>query len=47
MGMDGVYEALVKNKMTDKMRNLGVKWVFIGGGNFSKISIFPLRILVK
>lgn len=31
MDMDGVYEALVKNKMTDKMRNLGVKWVFIGG----------------
>ena len=30
-GHGGVYEALVKNKMTDKMRELGVKWVFIGG----------------
>ena len=30
-GHGGVYEALVKNKMTDKMRQLGVKWVFIGG----------------
>lgn len=30
-GHGGVYEALVKNKMTDKMKDLGVKWVFIGG----------------
>ena len=30
-GHGGVDEALVKNKMTDKMRQLGVKWVFIGG----------------
>lgn len=30
-GHGGVYEALVKNKMTDKMKELGVKWVFIGG----------------
>lgn len=30
-GHGGVYEALVKDKMTDKMRGLGVKWVFIGG----------------
>ena len=30
-GHGGVYEALVKNKMTDKMKELGIKWVFIGG----------------
>lgn len=30
-GHGGVYEALVKNKMTNKMRDLGVKWVFVGG----------------
>lgn len=30
-GHGGVYEALVKNKMTNKMRELGAKWVFIGG----------------
>lgn len=30
-GHGGVYESLVKNKMIDKMKELGVKWVFIGG----------------
>lgn len=30
-GHGGVYEALVKNEMTNKMRELGIKWVFIGG----------------
>ena len=30
-GHGGIYEALVKNKMTDKMRELGVEWIFIGG----------------
>ena len=30
-GHGGIYESLVKNKMTDKMRELGVEWVFIGG----------------
>lgn len=30
-GHGGIYESLVKNKMTDKMRQLGVEWVFIGG----------------
>ena len=30
-GHGGVYESLVKNKMTKKMRELGVEWVFIGG----------------
>ncbi len=30
-GHGGIYEALVKNKMTDKMRELGAEWVFIGG----------------
>lgn len=30
-GHGGVYEALVKNNMTNKMRELGAKWVFIGG----------------
>ncbi len=30
-GHGGVYEALVKNGMTKKMRENGVKWVFIGG----------------
>ncbi len=30
-GHGGIYEALVKNKMTDKMKELGVEWVFIGG----------------
>ena len=30
-GHGGIYEALVKNGMTQKMRELGVKWIFIGG----------------
>ncbi len=30
-GHGGIFEALVKNKMTDKMRELGVEWIFIGG----------------
>ena len=30
-GHGGIYEALVKNRMTKKMRELGVEWVFIGG----------------
>ena len=30
-GHGGIYEALVKNKMTDKMREMGIEWVFIGG----------------
>ncbi len=30
-GHGGIYESLVKNKMTDKMRELGIEWVFIGG----------------
>ena len=30
-GHGGIYEALVKNGMTKKMRELGVEWVFIGG----------------
>lgn len=30
-GHGGIYEALVKNKMTEKMKELGVEWVFIGG----------------
>ncbi len=30
-GHGGIYESLVKTKMTDKMRELGVEWVFIGG----------------
>lgn len=30
-GHGGIYEALVKNRMTDKMHELGVEWVFIGG----------------
>ena len=30
-GHGGIFEALVKNKMTNKMRELGVEWVFIGG----------------
>ena len=30
-GHGGVYESLVKNKMVDKMKELGVEWVFIGG----------------
>ena len=30
-GHGGIYESLVKNGMTDKMKQLGVEWVFIGG----------------
>ena len=30
-GHGGIYEALVKNGMTKKMKEMGVKWVFIGG----------------
>ena len=30
-GHGGIYEALVKNGMTKKMRKLGVEWIFIGG----------------
>ncbi|MBR3254991.1 MAG: UDPGP type 1 family protein [Clostridia bacterium] len=30
-GHGGIYEALLKNGMTEKMRELGVEWVFIGG----------------
>ena len=30
-GHGGIYEALVKNKMTQKMREHGIEWVFIGG----------------
>ena len=30
-GHGGIYESLVKSKMTNKMRELGVEWVFIGG----------------
>ena len=30
-GHGGIYEALVKNGMTEKMRQLGVEWIFIGG----------------
>ena len=30
-GHGGIYEALVKNGMTEKMKQLGIEWVFIGG----------------
>ncbi len=30
-GHGGIYEALVKNNMIEKMKQLGVEWVFIGG----------------
>ena len=30
-GHGGIYEALVKNGMTKKMKELGAEWVFIGG----------------
>ena len=30
-GHGGIYEALVKNQMVEKMNQLGVEWVFIGG----------------
>ena len=30
-GHGGIYEALVKNKMVEKMKQMGIEWVFIGG----------------
>ena len=30
-GHGGIYESLVKTGMTEKMRQLGIEWVFIGG----------------
>jgi UDP-N-acetylglucosamine/UDP-N-acetylgalactosamine diphosphorylase len=30
-GHGGIYESLVKNSMTNKMREMGIEWVFIGG----------------
>ena len=30
-GHGGIYESLVKSKMTNKMKELGIEWVFIGG----------------
>ena len=30
-GHGGIYEALVKSGMIDKMKHLGIEWVFIGG----------------
>ena len=30
-GHGGIYEALVKNNMIEKMKQLGIEWVFIGG----------------
>jgi UDP-N-acetylglucosamine/UDP-N-acetylgalactosamine diphosphorylase len=30
-GHGGIFQALVKNKMTQKMKELGIEWVFIGG----------------
>lgn len=30
-GHGGIYESLVKNKMTEKMKSMGIEWVFIGG----------------
>ena len=30
-GHGGIYESLVKSGMTNKMRELGIEWVFIGG----------------
>lgn len=30
-GHGGIYESLVKSGMTEKMRQLGIEWVFIGG----------------
>ena len=30
-GHGGIYESLVKNGMTEKMRQMGIEWVFIGG----------------
>lgn len=30
-GHGGIFESLVKSKMTDEMKKLGIKWVFVGG----------------
>ena len=30
-GHGGIYESLVKSKMTEKMKSMGIEWVFIGG----------------
>lgn len=30
-GHGGIYESLVKNKMTEQMRHMGIEWIFIGG----------------
>ena len=30
-GHGGIYESLVKNGMTEKMKQMGIKWAFIGG----------------
>ena len=30
-GHGGIYDALVKNGMTEKMKQMGIEWVFIGG----------------
>lgn len=30
-GHGGIFEALVKNGMTDKMKEMGIEWAFIGG----------------
>ncbi len=30
-GHGGIFESLVKSKMTDEMRRMGIKWVFVGG----------------
>ena len=30
-GHGGIYESLVKSEMTDKMKHLGIEWVFIAG----------------
>ena len=44
-GHGGIYESLVKSGMTEKMRQLGIKWVFIGGvDNLSLIHIFTIII---
>ncbi|MCI8655111.1 MAG: UDPGP type 1 family protein [Clostridia bacterium] len=30
-GHGGIFESLVRSKMTDEMRRMGIKWVFVGG----------------
>lgn len=30
-GHGGIYESLVKSKMTEQMKHMGIEWVFIGG----------------